>query len=155
MSLLSIVSGAGTDPKLYEDALSVRQAVFVQEQHITPELELDQWEQQAYYYVGYLQQQPVVTARIIHEQSDSFHIQRVATLPKFRRQGLATNLLTQLIHEHFQHYPNVNLELNAQLTALSFYKQLGFQTTSTPAFKEAGILHQHMLLTAPKKESSL
>lgn len=61
---------------VYQDSLAIRQAVFIVEQHVPAELEIDEFEDQAIYFVGYVADQAVVTLRLIEADSD-YHVQRV------------------------------------------------------------------------------
>lgn len=130
--------------QVYQDALSVRQAVFIEEQQIDPQLEIDENEAQTIHFVGYHHGTPVVTARLLPEPG-GFHVQRVATLKAYRHQQRASALFKALItytREHHQHY----LILGAQDHALGFYQQLGFRQTDRPGFLDAGIPHHEMRL---------
>lgn len=130
--------------QIYRDALSVRQAVFIEEQQIDPALEIDANEAQAIHFVGYHAALPVVTARLLTEPG-GYHVQRVATLKAYRHQQRANALFRELIayaRTHQQQY----LILGAQDHALGFYQQLGFHQTKRPGFLDAGIPHHEMRL---------
>ncbi|GAX03416.1 GNAT family acetyltransferase [Secundilactobacillus pentosiphilus] len=137
---MKIESAAGTNNQVYTDAVSIRQAVFVKEQGISAKLEFDGLDDQVIHYVGYVNDQPVVTARIRLEDHTA-RIQRVATLKPFRHHGYANMLLQQVIAEMAD---GTFLELNAQVTAIGLYTQLGFQQTGEP-FEEVGIKHVKMV----------
>lgn len=137
---MKIESAEKTHSQVYTDAASIRQAVFVKEQGISAQLEFDGLDDQATHYVGYVDGQPVVTARIRYEDQ-VVHIQRVAVLKSFRHHGYAVALLQQVIAEMA---PGTQLELNAQVTAIGLYDQLGFKQTGEP-FEEVGIKHVKMV----------
>lgn len=136
--MLTIKKATGTNNSVYPDAAKIRQAVFVKEQGIDADLEFDTLDDQTTHYVGYLDDQPVVTARL--NATDEWHIQRVATLASERHNGYAAQLLKQLIADA---EPGSLLSLNAQETAIGLYKQLGFEVIGAP-FQEVGITHVAM-----------
>ncbi|MFB9770300.1 GNAT family N-acetyltransferase [Lactiplantibacillus modestisalitolerans] len=132
-----------TTSAVYRDALAIRRAVFIDEQGIAPEDELDQVTAATWHYVAYDDQnQPVATARITPEGPGSWHVQRVATLKTARGHGYARQLLAQIALDA-RAANTQRLVLGAQVTAQSFYQQLGFQAVG-PEFMEAGLRHQQM-----------
>lgn len=137
---MKIESAAGTENQVYTDAVGIRQAVFVKEQGISAQLEFDGLDDQVTHYVGYVDHRPVVTARIRLE-NHAARIQRVATVKPFRHHGYANMLLQQVIAEMAA---GTRLELNAQITAIGLYTQLGFQQKGEP-FEEVGIKHVKMV----------
>lgn len=92
--MLTIKKATGTANSVYPDAAKIRQAVFVKEQGIDANLEFDTLDEQTTHYVGYINDQPVVTARL--NATDAWHIQRVATLAAERHNGFAAQLLTPM-----------------------------------------------------------
>ncbi|MCT4490464.1 GNAT family N-acetyltransferase, partial [Levilactobacillus parabrevis] len=64
---------------VYQDALQIRKDVFIAEQGIDPQLELDGTDEDKMHYVGYEDDQPVTTARIDMLAGNRVKIQRVAT----------------------------------------------------------------------------
>lgn len=126
----------------YQDALAIRRAVFIDEQGISPELELDGTDADKMHYVGYVAGNPVTTARIDMLAGNRLKIQRVATVQAARHHGYAGELIQQIIRDATTSEIK-RIELDAQITALAFYRGLGFQTIGEP-FEEAGIQHQTM-----------
>jgi len=137
----------------YRDALNIRQTVFVVEQQVPAELEIDAFENQARYFVGYDQGQPVATLRLIDE-GHAYHVQRVAVAKTARHRGYG-QLLMQSAADFAEKVGKQSLILNAQLTALPFYQKLGFHATATPTFVEAGIEHQEMAKSFKNDSNSL
>ncbi|KRL01848.1 GNAT family N-acetyltransferase [Liquorilactobacillus capillatus] len=129
------------DSTIYRAALQIRKAVFVKEQGVPEELELDN-EQAACYYVAYQQGQPAATARIMAESNGAWHIQRVATLKEYRHQGCA-KLLLEKIEEQARAQAVPYLTLGAQDQAQGFYRALGYRVVG-PSFLDAGIPHHTM-----------
>ena len=117
----------------------VRENVFVKEQRVPVELEWDGEDAEAVHLLALdAAQHPIGTARLL----PSGQIGRMAVLKEWRNQGVGRALLNRLLAEAKQSdYPE--LFLNAQLTALAFYAQQGFQPEGE-VFHEAGIPHQRM-----------
>ncbi|QIL51230.1 GNAT family N-acetyltransferase [Weissella coleopterorum] len=135
-----IKSGNGAS-QVNMDALLIRDTVFIGEQGIDPALEHDQMDYERTHFVGYLEQQPVVTGRINANQN-SWHLERVATLKNYRGRGFAQELL-KFIMDQAQKQGIQSVDLNAQMSAQSFYFKLGFEAFGQP-FYEAGLEHIKM-----------
>ena len=84
------------DSSVYADAIAIRRAVFVQEQHIDETLEIDTVTPATWHYVLYDQKQAVATARVTPSDQWTGHVQRVATLKAARGQGYARQLLQRI-----------------------------------------------------------
>jgi predicted GNAT family N-acyltransferase len=73
----------------------------------------------------------------------------MAVLSQFRRQGVGKHILIKLIG--LAKLEGINrLILHSQLSAIPFYKNLGFEAEG-PTYEEAGIAHRNMILLLPKK----
>jgi len=131
--------------KVYADAIMIRRAVFIEEQQIAPADELDTVTSATWHYVLYDDTgAAVATARMTPEPQQTLHIQRVATLKAARGHGYARAIIQQMMTDaRAQNYQR--LVLGAQVTAQSFYRQLGFQPIGK-RFMEAGLQHQEMAL---------
>lgn len=124
------------------DALrSVRDAVFVREQNVPREIELDALDAQCLHVLAEdAHGQPIGTARLTPDR----RIGRMAVLPAWRGHHVGSALLHALLRTaHAQGWRAVSL--HAQLTALAFYRRHGFVAVGEP-FEEAGIAHQSMQL---------
>ncbi|MFC6260182.1 GNAT family N-acetyltransferase [Levilactobacillus fujinensis] len=124
----------------YDDALAIRKEVFIGEQGIDPKIELDGTDEDKMHYVGYVDDKPVTTARIDMLGGNRVKIQRVATVASARKQGYAGELIKQIIKDA-RSSDVAHIELDAQLTALAFYEELGFKPVGD-LFEEAGIQHR-------------
>lgn len=124
-----------------QDALHIRNLVFIEEQGVDPEIEHDQYDAEAIHIVGYLDQQPIAVARIRVLEGKG-KIQRVAVLKSERSKGYGKKLMLEI--EKILNRYNVNLfYLNSQVQVIHFYQALGYQISSEP-FYEAGIEHVQM-----------
>jgi predicted GNAT family N-acyltransferase len=125
-------------------AYSIRKCVFIEEQGVPEELELDQFDLLAHHALAYREQECIGTARLIILPDHHGQIGRMAVLPAYRRQGLGGQLLRALL-EDGRLLGITRFELHAQLTAIPFYEQLGF-IAQGDIYNEAGIPHRDMIL---------
>ncbi|MDR3189937.1 MAG: GNAT family N-acetyltransferase [Lactobacillaceae bacterium] len=126
-------------------ALVIRRKVFVDEQNVPLELELDDFDASTTHYIGFTGQAAVTTARVLVTETGAWHIQRVATLPEYRGHGYSSKIMQTIMED--AHEAGVSqLELGAQLVAQTFYEKLGF-TPVGETFLDAGIEHIEMIFT--------
>jgi len=127
-------------------AYAIRYAVFVEEQGIPAELEIDDYDPIAEHALAYVDNQCVATARIyLDEQGPSkAKIGRMAVLREFRGQGIGTALLGESIRAGMMQGASI-FELHAQQSAVPFYAKLQFKPDGA-IFDEVGIPHQCMRL---------
>ncbi|WP_119327024.1 GNAT family N-acetyltransferase [Companilactobacillus musae] len=129
---------------IYQDSINIRKAVFIDEQNVPKNLEIDDNEANCTYFNLYVDNQPVATARFFPTEDNGIHVQRVAVLKNFRHQNLGSNLLKNIIK--FAQKNNYKyVILGAQDHAQLFYKKLGFHVVGNQ-YQEVGILHHDMKL---------
>lgn len=132
-----------------EALMDIRFAVFVEEQHVDPNIELDDWDPQSHHALGCAEDGTAIgTGRLLPDG----HIGRLAVLPAWRGQGVGTALMRWLIALGRAH-GHTRLELSAQTHALAFYERLGF-TAEGDVYMEAGIPHRHMFLNVSELPAS-
>ncbi|MDR2465404.1 MAG: GNAT family N-acetyltransferase [Streptococcaceae bacterium] len=129
--------------KVYKDALSIRSAVFIHEQNIDPQLEIDEFEKVRIYFVLYIQKKPVGTLRLAEKSNSVLKVERMAVLKEFRHLGLASQLL-RAVEDYARLHSFTSIHLNAQHQVVKFYKKNGFHV-SGDSFMEAEILHYPMV----------
>jgi predicted GNAT family N-acyltransferase len=128
-------------------AFFVRQVVFIQEQGVPAELEVDEFDSSAIHALAYHDGQCIGTGRLVDLGSKQAQIGRMAVLAQFRNQGIGTSLLKKLIE--LAHSKGAkSLLLHSQVTAIPFYEKLGFRAEGS-AYDEAGIAHRNMILLLP------
>jgi predicted GNAT family N-acyltransferase len=116
---------------------AVRHTVFIEEQNVPPDLELDGSDPHFTHFLALDKHQtPIGTARL-HETEG--RIGRMAVLPPWRRQGVGAALLNATF-QHARLSGLTQVHLHAQATALPFYQSHAFTITG-PEFKEANIPH--------------
>jgi predicted GNAT family N-acyltransferase len=127
-------------------AYAIRYAVFVEEQGIPVELEIDDYDPIAEHALAFVDGQCVATARIYLDEQDpsKAKIGRMAVLKDFREQGIGTALLGEVIRAGMMQGASV-FELHAQQSAVPFYAKLQFKPDGA-IFDEVGIPHQCMRL---------
>lgn len=140
-----IKSSNDINSDIYYDSVDIRKKVFVDEQNVPAEIEIDNDEDKCTYFVLYSNHQAAATARFQTTSDNGIHIQRVAVLKQFRHQHLGTDLLNYI----FDYAKEQNFDyiiLGAQDHAQAFYTQLGFKVIGEQ-YEEAGILHHDMKLS--------
>ncbi|MFE7063548.1 GNAT family N-acetyltransferase [Sutcliffiella sp. NPDC057660] len=128
-----------------EDAYSVRKIVFVEEQLVPIEEEIDDFEAEAAHFVLYDEDQAVGAGRFrIIEGTGK--VERICVLPSHRTARGSGRQIMKFIEEYAQSKGVTSLKLNAQTHAEGFYSKLGYQTVSE-IFLDAGIPHVTMKKT--------
>lgn len=130
-----------------EDAYSVRKRVFIEEQGVPEEMELDECDPLAQHALAYLDSECIGTARLVTLPGNIGKVGRIgrmAVLPMHRRQGIGGDLLRALL-ELSKSQGITQVELHAQLSAIPFYEQFGF-IAQGDIYDEAGIAHRDMIL---------
>lgn len=125
----------------YQDALTIRQDVFVKEQNIPLAIEIDQ-ETECLHFVLYDNNQPQGTVRLLDKGNNVFKIQRMAVLKKARKEGYAKELLL-FAEKSAKGNGATKIILGAQESAVGFYESIGY-TIESDAYFEAGIKHFDM-----------
>jgi predicted GNAT family N-acyltransferase len=125
-----------------EDAYSVRRTVFVDEQQVPEEEEIDQFEDDATHIVLYDNEVPVGAARL-RVLDGIGKLERICVLSSSRKNG-AGKLLVNKLEEIAIEQGVSKLKLNAQTHAIPFYERLGYETVSD-VFMDAGIPHVTMI----------
>lgn len=128
--------------KVYEDAIHIRKEVFVEEQQVPPELEIDDLEDQTTHLVGYIDSVPAATARIYEKEPGTYKIQRVAVIKKARKTGTGKKLMNEL-ETHLRSLDAKKMVLDSQDHAILFYEKSGFLVEGD-GFMDAGIPHHRM-----------
>ena len=119
---------------------AIRQAVFIDEQHVPKNLEWDGLDRECTQFLASIDAQPVATARL----TPAGQIGRMAVLKPHRGQGVGSRLLTTVI-DHAKEQGHRQIFLHAQVTVIDFYRRHGFAVKGD-TFMEAGIEHQTMTM---------
>ena len=122
-------------------AAPIRFAVFVEEQGVPFEIELDEYDPVSIHALAFEGDKAVGTGRLLPDG----HIGRMAVLKKWRNRGIGGLLLKRLI-DAAKARGDGQVALSAQVGALPFYRAHGFETVGDE-YMEAGIRHQAMRKT--------
>ncbi len=123
------------------DASRIRLTVFVEEQRVPPEIEMDAQDAACVHALAYAQGRAVGTGRLLPDG----HIGRMAVLKECRSRGVGGAILERLMQEA-RNRGMRQVVLSAQTHALGFYRRHGF-TEEGEAYEEAGLPHQKMRRT--------
>ena len=122
-------------------AAPIRFAVFVEEQGVPFEIELDEYDPVSIHAVAFDGRKAVGTGRLLPDG----HIGRMAVLAAFRGKGIGGALLEALM-KAAKTRGDREVMLSAQVGALPFYRSHGFEPEGEE-YMEAGIRHQAMRKT--------
>ncbi|WP_445194262.1 GNAT family N-acetyltransferase [Staphylococcus xylosus] len=128
-----------TTQNMMEEAHNIRKKVFVEEQGVPLENEIDQYETIATHVIGYDQNDvPFATGRL-RPIANSVKVERVAILASHRNKGYG-KLLMGFLETVAINKGDEKLMLNAQCHAQSFYESLGYESFGE-IFMEENIEH--------------
>ena len=128
----------------FSACLFIRKKVFIEEQHIAIELEIDGLDDQSIHYIIKDDDEPIGTARVRYSESIA-KIERVAVLKAHRGRGYAYQLMTVIISDIIQSQRVNKILLGAQSTVIPFYEKLGFVVFGEE-YIDAGIKHRDMCM---------
>ena len=116
---------------LYLDAVRLRQRVFVAEQGVPEEMEIDEYEAHCIHFVLYTDHVAVATCRLLPLENGVMKLQRMAVEKAYRGADYG-----RMIMEAAENFAK-------EQGAVGFYERLGYQKTGAP-FMDAGIEHYEM-----------
>ena len=122
-----------------EQCYDIRKAVFVEEQAVPLELEMDEYDAVAVHFLmSDAEGTPLATARLLDKHGLA-KIGRVAVLKDARGLGLGLELM-QFVVDEARRRGFTEAVLDSQTYAIPFYERLGF-TAEGDEFDDAGIPH--------------
>ncbi|MFP7494763.1 GNAT family N-acetyltransferase [Terribacillus saccharophilus] len=124
-----------------QDAFQVRTLVFVEEQKVPADLEIDELENESIHFVGYEDGIPGAAGRMRFVDGYA-KLERICILKDFRGKRYGNDLMWTM-EEEAKKRGMKKAKLNAQIQALPFYERLGY-TTVSEEFMDAGIPHKTM-----------
>jgi predicted GNAT family N-acyltransferase len=130
-----------TERPQMDQAWAIRRIVFIEEQHVPEEIEMDADDADAFHALALDGQRPVGCGRMVTHDG-YVKIGRMAVLRERRGEGIGRSILAFLMERaHRQGFGRV--VLHAQLTAEGFYLKNGY-VPEGELFEEAGIMHRRM-----------
>ena len=147
-----------TEPEQVAAAYAIRSEVFVGEQGVPPDLELDDLDATADHFLAYDDAgQPVGAGRLVVEPpgfegapesiTPVGHLGRLAVLGVARGSGLGVALVTAIERQAVDRGLRL-VALSAQTQAIGFYERLGYAAHG-PEFDDAGLAHRWMTRLLP------
>jgi predicted GNAT family N-acyltransferase len=123
-------------------AFAIRLRVFVREQGVPREIELDSDDEKAMHLLAFVQRKAVGTARVV-VKARAAKIGRMAVLKSCRGRGIGKELLKRALK--LARTSGVDhIYLHAQVSVIGFYENFGFRPQGR-VFMEAGIPHRKMI----------
>jgi predicted GNAT family N-acyltransferase len=116
----------------------IRKTVFVVEQSVPEDIELDELDPDAQHVLAFIDGAPVGTGRITSQG----RIGRMAVLSEYRGHGVGREILLALVKIGRNNGID-RLCLSAQCHAIPFYERMGF-VAQGDIYEEAGIPHRWM-----------
>ena len=125
--------------RAHQLASPIRFQVFVREQRVPAEIELDDMDAPSLHAIAFENEKAIGTGRLLPDG----HIGRMAILKEWRRRGIGAAILKALI-DAAERRGDREIALSAQLHAVEFYRTHGFEPVGD-IYEEAGIPHQTMV----------
>ncbi|WP_130609861.1 GNAT family N-acetyltransferase [Cohnella abietis] len=127
-------------------AAKVREEVFVKEQGVPSELEIDEYDispDACYHFIVVEEGQAIAAGRFKRFEEEAAKMQRIAVLKPYRGMGVG-KLLLQKMEEEAKADGFKASVLDAQCSAEVFYSKLGYLVESEEPFLDADIWHVRM-----------
>ena len=119
-------------------AAAIRFTVFVEEQGVPREIELDEMDERSLHALAFEEGKAVATGRLLPDG----HVGRMAVLKEWRGRGIGSEVLRALVDTARQRGDR-EVVLAAQVHAAPFYRAHGFIEEGSE-YLEAGIPHRDM-----------
>ena len=129
-----------------EDVLKVmvvRGIVFIEEQNVDWNGEIDAYEKESIHFLGECDGEPVATGRLRELEDRWWKVERIAVRPAWRGRGYAREMV-EFLMDHALAMGAQRVRMHAQVYLEDFYRAFGF-TREGGVFVECGI--DHILMT--------
>lgn len=123
-------------------AFHVRMVVFVEEQKVPAEEELDTHDKTSIHFVGYDEANKSIAASRLRFTADYGKLERICVLKSHRGKSHGS-LMIEAMEAAIKEKEYKKAKLNAQTHAIAFYERLGYEVVSDE-FMDAGIPHVTM-----------
>lgn len=128
----------------YDECLDIRMKVFVEEQDVPADVEVDEYEDVCTHFVLYDDSgEAAGTVRYRPMDDGLVKVERMAVLKTHRGKKYGYDLM-EGVHQHARSAGFLSAKLGAQVHAIPFYEKLGYEVASDE-FDDAGIPHKYMI----------
>jgi len=122
------------DQEDYEIALSIRKKVFIEEQNVDEILVIDEHESHTIHFLVYLDSEPIGTggfrtlppAQYAPKYLGILKFEHIAILKKFRNKNIGSALVQHMLQVAKKHFQNHLPMMDAVISAVPFYENLGW-----------------------------
>lgn len=134
-----------TSEEELQKAFEIRKVVFVDEQKVPLEEELDEFEKEAVHHIAYYNETPCGACRWRYT-SEGVKLERFAVLKEFRGKKIGSALVSATLNSIKNHpeYKGQQLYLNSQIDATFLYERFDFKQVGE-MFLECDIKHMKMV----------
>ncbi|MGD1026149.1 GNAT family N-acetyltransferase [Candidatus Binatus soli] len=129
-------------PADMQRAYAIRRRVFIEEQRVPEEIEVDAYDSRAFHALAILDGNPIGCGRMVEQGASEVKIGRMAVIRDFRKTGVGADILRFLV-DRARIRGFRRAIVHAQVTAEGFYLKEGFIAVGG-VFDEAGIAHRRM-----------
>lgn len=127
---------------IYNDSLNLRKEVFVEEQGVPIDLEIE-GEELCIHFALYEENIPQATVRLLPQENKVYKVQRMAVANSARKKGFGRKIM--LYAEGWvKQQGGKEIILGAQTQAIKFYESLGYKVFGDE-YLDAGIKHFDMI----------
>ncbi|WP_455660683.1 GNAT family N-acetyltransferase [Pradoshia sp.] len=131
-----------TNEEELQQAYHVRKMVFVEEQHVPIEEEIDHLEEESTHFLAINENEEPIGAGRFRVVDSYGKVERICVMAEARSSGVGRALM-EAIEQHALSQGIEITKLNAQVQAIPFYESLGYAVISDE-FLDAGIPHRTM-----------
>lgn len=132
--------------KLYQRCLGIRFEVFVEEQNVPKDIEVDKFEKACTHFLLIDHDEngkALGTVRYRPLDEGLIKVERMAVVKDGRGHGYGYDLMNA-VHSHARAAGYKKAKLGGQVQAIPFYEKLGY-TVDSDVFDDAGIPHKYMV----------
>ncbi|MCQ1536849.1 GNAT family N-acetyltransferase [Methanosarcina sp. KYL-1] len=128
----------GNCAEALEDAYQVRREVFIKEQEVPEEEEIDEADLSSHHVIVYENTRPIATGRLVRDE-ETWLMGRISVLKEYRGKQVGKLVVEKLL-EKAAELKAGEVHIHAQTHAVGFYGKLGFVSYGD-TFPESGIEH--------------
>ena len=125
----------------FEKTIKIRKQVFIKEQNVPEEIEIDGLDSESEHFIVYLGTEPIGSARI-RADNNIVKLERIAIIHEYRGKGFGKQL-TKFLIDYCTNKKYKEIHLHSQTYIADFYEKFGFIPIGK-TFYEAGIEHIEM-----------